>query len=286
MNSLGVLAETIFALDSLDDSGSGVFRRWRQRVRHELERQGSPTRILPPPLRPLSSLLWLIDRGPQRGLDELAEMGCNPQRISAAVQDFSRVAIKPYWERMSAYREIEREARGRMVLTGGTESILANLGARTTWQAPVLEISRADSRDVHLDGRGLLLAPAVFLSDRAVFIESHRVLGRPAVLFPALPDQAMASALWKEPVNSTAGLAALMGHTRAAVLRELANSASTGELAERLGISPAGASQHATVLRKAGLITTQRQRNTVLHVPTRLGMALLTGQNGQSFGLE
>ena len=41
------------------------------------------------------------------------------------------------------------------------------------------------------------------------------------------------------------------------------------------GISLAAASQHASVLRDAGLITTQRQGRAVLHVLTPLGTELL-----------
>jgi DNA-binding transcriptional ArsR family regulator len=42
-----------------------------------------------------------------------------------------------------------------------------------------------------------------------------------------------------------------------------------------LGISQAAASQHATVLRNAGLLISQRDRNTVLHTLTALGQAML-----------
>jgi DNA-binding transcriptional ArsR family regulator len=42
-----------------------------------------------------------------------------------------------------------------------------------------------------------------------------------------------------------------------------------------LGISPAAASQHASVLRNAGLLVTRRDRNTVLHTLTPLGSAML-----------
>ncbi len=49
----------------------------------------------------------------------------------------------------------------------------------------------------------------------------------------------------------------------------------TGEMARRLHISAAAASQHTTVLRNAGLLVSQRERNTVLHTLTPLGRAVL-----------
>ncbi|MFC9257864.1 ArsR/SmtB family transcription factor [Amycolatopsis thailandensis] len=50
---------------------------------------------------------------------------------------------------------------------------------------------------------------------------------------------------------------------------------SSGELADRLGISAAAVSRHTTVLRDAGLITSRRHRAVVLHNLTPVGSALL-----------
>jgi DNA-binding transcriptional ArsR family regulator len=59
------------------------------------------------------------------------------------------------------------------------------------------------------------------------------------------------------------------------VLRAVADGCTTTELAYRVGISPSAASQHASVLREAGLIITCRQGSAVLHVLTPLGAELL-----------
>jgi DNA-binding transcriptional ArsR family regulator len=60
------------------------------------------------------------------------------------------------------------------------------------------------------------------------------------------------------------------------VLDVVGDGALTSEVARRLGISPAAASQHTTVLRNAGLLLSQRDRNMVRHTLTPLGRALLT----------
>jgi Helix-turn-helix domain len=60
-----------------------------------------------------------------------------------------------------------------------------------------------------------------------------------------------------------------------AQLSAIAQGCTTTELADRVGISLAAASQHASVLRDAGLITTRRQGSAVLHVLTPLGAELL-----------
>lgn len=72
-----------------------------------------------------------------------------------------------------------------------------------------------------------------------------------------------------------AGLTALLGRTRAKALRANAVGCTTTELARALGVAPATASEHATVLRNARLISTRRHRNAVLHTLTPLGAALL-----------
>ncbi|MBL1075700.1 winged helix-turn-helix transcriptional regulator [Nocardia sp. 2] len=70
-------------------------------------------------------------------------------------------------------------------------------------------------------------------------------------------------------------LSALLGATRAAVLEAIADGGSTTEVALRLGVSPSSASEHAAVLRRAGLVISVRARNQVRHHLTPLGIALL-----------
>jgi len=70
-------------------------------------------------------------------------------------------------------------------------------------------------------------------------------------LFGTLDNQAADS-----PLPDT--LAAMLGPTRAAVLRALRKPHGTAELAKAVRISPASASEHAKVLRDASLIETSR----------------------------
>ncbi|GAA3679647.1 hypothetical protein GCM10022224_049850 [Nonomuraea antimicrobica] len=98
------------------------------------------------------------------------------------------------------------------------------------------------------------------------------------LVLPTSPDPGTALSLWTSPrPPAHHRLAALLGPTRAAVLEAVAEGRGTGQIARHLGISPAGASQHATVLREAGLIATTRHRNAVRHTLTPLGALLLNG---------
>jgi DNA-binding transcriptional ArsR family regulator len=73
------------------------------------------------------------------------------------------------------------------------------------------------------------------------------------------------------------GLTPLLGQTRAAVLHAIGTSCTTTELARRVGVSPPSASEHATVLREAGLLSSRREGNRIVHRLTRLGLTLLNG---------
>ncbi|MFF0869724.1 ArsR/SmtB family transcription factor [Nonomuraea sp. NPDC003560] len=72
----------------------------------------------------------------------------------------------------------------------------------------------------------------------------------------------------------------LLGATRARVLRCIAatDGRTTSELARRTGASLSSASTHAQVLQRAGLITSTRHANMVIHQLTRLGGDLIHRQ--------
>ncbi|MCQ0022641.1 winged helix-turn-helix domain-containing protein [Streptomyces somaliensis DSM 40738] len=192
-------------------------------------------------------------------------------RLLGALRGYHRAAVEPYWTSIQALVEADRAARGRALLDGGTEELLASLPPVLRWRAPVLEADYPVDRDVRLGGRGLLLQPSYFCRGTAV---TYRDPGLPPVLvYPAAHAE----------VHGTAGdpggapLGRLVGHTRSAVLRAIGQGGTTSELARRAGVSLASASQHAGVLRDAGLVLTLRQGSSVLHTLTPLGAALLHG---------
>lgn len=71
-------------------------------------------------------------------------------------------------------------------------------------------------------------------------------------------------------------LAALLGRTRARVLMTVAiTRCNTSELAELTDIALATASQHASVLRASGLITSTRAGKSQIHEITPLGLGVI-----------
>ncbi|GGO89143.1 winged helix-turn-helix domain-containing protein [Wenjunlia tyrosinilytica] len=185
-------------------------------------------------------------------------------------------ALAPYWPELSDAVRADRAVRGRELLDGGVERLLAGLfPGRVRWLAPVLELDMCSGLDgdLHLCGRGLVLAPSALVY-AGFLIEADAdppVLAFPARHGPRLPLGVRASE------GAPPSLGTLLGRTRAAVLHAVADrpGCTTTELAASAGIALASASEHASVLRDAGLITTQRHRNTALHTPTHRGMALL-----------
>jgi len=189
---------------------------------------------------------------------------------------------------MRAHLDAERATRARVLADGGIDGLFATLHPALRWRPPVLELPlwpRPESGFVEcmLAGRGLDVVPSVFCRDvPEAYVPGD---GGPGVLIYPVPDNATVLREPTAPGPGAAapegevpdGLAGLVGPTRAAVLAALAGGSTTGEVARRLRISPAGASQHATVLRRAGLILSTRRGNNVLHTLTPLGTALLDG---------
>lgn len=200
-------------------------------------------------------------------------------QLLGELRGYHRVAVEPYWTHIQAQIEAERAARGRALLDGGADELLASLPPMLRWRAPVLECDYPVDRDVRLRGRGLLLQPSFFCRRTAVTLHDPEL--PPVLVYPAAVQLVSAPAGGEaaRPVEEQRQrtLGKLVGHTRSVVLRAIGDGATTSELARRAGVSLASASQHACVMREAGLVTTLRRGNAVLHTVTPLGAALLKG---------
>lgn len=221
----------------------------------------------------------------RRDLGILAEQSPLPARIQELAQgrstamvqltrtlrDYFDVALAPHWSHVETAVEADRARRMHALVEGGTEGLLESLRPAMRWRAGELEVDYPFTQEMHLDGRGLVLVPSYFCWRYPVTLLDPRL--PPVLVYPA--DRSLSPL----PQGSDRrALGALLGQTRAAVLDAIGDGCSTTDLARRVGVSPAAASQHATVLRNAGLVTRQRDRNTVLHTLTPLGRAVLNGR--------
>ncbi|MCT2590135.1 MarR family transcriptional regulator [Streptomyces sp. N2-109] len=194
------------------------------------------------------------------------------------------VLLAPHWAHVTSEAAADRGIRTRQALTGGVERLLASLHPRRIrWNPPVLEFAMVSGfdGDLYLEGRGLLLVPSVFgAGSPAIDVDAEP---QPVMRYPVGHDQPAgslpfcASPALPAPPGTRSPLALLLGRTRAAVLHTIAEhpGCSTKELATFTSLASPSASEHATTLRGAGLISTIRHHNTALHSPTALGLALL-----------
>jgi len=189
--------------------------------------------------------------------------------LGGAVREFHRLVLGPSAIDLGRTYAADLAIRSRTVLAAGSEELLATLHPTVAWQDGCLSFSMPFEYDVKLAGRGLRLCPSPFVSECLIFDEPGVV---PLLVYPAVALPMVDPA----ERDSADALADLLGRTRAAVLRSLAAPAGTGQLARRLNISDASASDHARVLRTAGLLTTDRSRGAAHHSLTPVAVQLLS----------
>lgn len=271
--TLGPFAETLLALQTLGSHDLGPYGEWRRRVLARLPSVAAAARALPPGT---AAALYAY-AGPAAGIEEAfvaLRLSHASGRLAALLAVSYESGIAPNWPAMRAHLDAEYANRARVLAEGGIDRLFATLHPGLWWRPPVLELrGSAASGEHELAGRGLDVVPAVFCTRVP---EIYLPAAGPAVLiYPAGAGPTTVSRPGSAGAAVPDGLADLLGQTRAAVLAALAGGSTTGELARKLSISPAGASQHATVLRRAGLILSTRRGNSVLHTLTPLGSALL-----------
>lgn len=215
---------------------------------------------------------------------ELSERdGTARRNVAAAVEAFHSVAFAGRWAHIQSHLEMAAERMARTIATEGVEQLFAGLAPYVTWRAPMLQVHRMlHCHNEDLGGRGLVIVPSFFAWPEPLTLSSLVDKDAPMMLVvPVMRDVSDFAAAWG-PRATNEALTALLGRTRAAALQVIAEGCSTTELARRLGVSPATASEHASILREAGLVDSWRHRNAMRHEVTTLGSALLDGDLSSS----
>ncbi|MET8340777.1 winged helix-turn-helix domain-containing protein [Streptosporangium canum] len=236
-------------LSGLDNGIAALADTSSSRVRREVDQLR--------PHVPVPATLDDLARGNQRSIRDLADLSATYCQTVFASQ---RLTMEHSLGR-------ERARLTRLLTDHGVETMLASLGPSMRWRPPVLEADYVSGHyELHLGGRGLTLIPSYFARSMPVKLADTSL--PPVLVFP-VPHAPAAH----EPDDA---LPDLLGPTRARVLRCVAatNDCTTSELARRTGISLSSASAHAQVLRRAGLITSTRHANMVIHQVTHLGTDL------------
>jgi DNA-binding transcriptional ArsR family regulator len=206
------------------------------------------------------ALLPYLER-PDEALEKLADL----------LAEYWRRTLAPSWPQMRALLEGEVISRARRLARGGPHALLSDLAPNITWEEPVLTVDKKYVGDVDAGGRGLLLVPVVFgLSAAFVSVEGP---WRPTVSYAPRG----VGLVWSQNGGGEddVPLELLLGRGRATVLTELAEPASTSELALRLGVSPSTVSEHLAVLVRAGVAARRRAGRLVLYTLTPRGEQLV-----------
>jgi DNA-binding transcriptional ArsR family regulator len=178
-------------------------------------------------------------------------------------------AIEPDWPRIRALLEREVAERARQQAAGGPVSLLGDLHPAITWRAGSLRVRGRNRGRVALGGRGLIVIPNVFAWPLACSMLAEHY--PPAITYPPRG----VGSLWAPEDGDAEALEALLGRTRASVLRALSAPCSTSELARRMDLTPGAISLHLTVMRRSGLLVRQRDGRSVLYRLSAIGEALL-----------
>ncbi|MGC9537620.1 ArsR/SmtB family transcription factor [Streptomyces sp. UG1] len=265
--------EALLSMHTLQtDTASVVFGGWRHAVRCELTAPvGSLLRLAPPVgysadfLTPAAGtggldagIGALLSTPRQRLRRDLLELAHSGRRLPSwarslaegdkgAVTHLARLfrsyfatAPAPWWGRIRTRFEAERAAHSRALAQGDLGGLLNTLHPGLVWRKPVLEVAGLGiDRDVHLDGRGLLVLPSYFCRRKPTLLRD-----------PSLPCVVVYPMTHETPLSVTPGtssLNALLGSTRAGILESVADHG----------------------------VTTSCARPAVLHTVTPLGLALL-----------
>ena len=194
--------------------------------------------------------------------------------VVRALRDLHHAVVAPRWDGALAVFHADLARRIPVLAAGGHEELFGTLHPRLRWRENGLDRAGFNG-EYDLQGLGLVLLPSPFWTGDPLFSISDDGVRPNVLIYAAQPNGYLsAEGPLEEPVSADR-LAALLGPTRAAVLRALAAPRGTAELADVVGISPASASEHAKVLRESFLIETRRDGRAVRHSLTALGRTLL-----------
>ncbi len=307
--TIGVAAETYYSLELLRGGRDHPhFRSWWSAVAGRMGADTRPLTSLLPVRGPGLDLLALMGEAPsvEHAVDNLLHVptarlrrefegldfhpGHLPwarrvsegdsearKELAEAVRACHRLTVAPYWDSARSELAALSTRYANLILEGGMDLLLRSLCAPLVrWRPPVLEAPYPRRTEVRLQGRGLIITPRIFSTRAVNFLWDPLDAAQPPRLtVPALRGPLTGGGLAEPAGSAGRNLESLLGRTRAAALRVTAEGCTTTELARRLNVSAAAASQHATVLRNTGLITTSRRGGSVLHLITPLGLALL-----------
>jgi DNA-binding transcriptional ArsR family regulator len=198
-------------------------------------------------------------------------------RLAAEVQAYWQAAIEPIWPRLAGLLDAEIGYRADQLTSGGIVRVLGNLHPELEYAEDALRILWPTWQSQNrLDGAGVLLVPCVFAWPSLLVDAGPQA---PTLIYAPRGVGRVWDGSARPPAPSVADL---LGRSRAALLVKLDLPLSTTQVARDLGLSAASVSEHLSVLRRSGLVTSRRSGRQVLYQRTALGTDLLGAGSGVS----
>ncbi|MBO0981630.1 helix-turn-helix transcriptional regulator [Microbacterium sp. SD291] len=205
----------------------------------------------------------------------LRDMQAHPARARRMIADaWSEVwdaTLAPVWPQLERLLRADIAVRSRTIATSGIASMAAELHPKVSWGAGAVHVAmRRHSEEVDCRGSGLVLVPSVMSSWGCMVLTEPPA--QPTLFYPA---RGVTAGWVRDATELAEALGALLGPARAGILLEAGTARTTSQVARDAGIATSTASHHLTVLREAGLIGSERDGASMLHLRTPLGEAMV-----------
>lgn len=208
----------------------------------------------------------------QRALREMQERPARARTMIAdAWQDLWDTAIAPVWPQLERLLRADIAVRSRSIAASGISGMADDLHPNVSWGAGAVRVRlRRHSEHVDCRGSGLVLVPSVMSSWGCMVLTEPPA--QPTLFYPA---RGVTAGWARSGAEITHALGALLGPARADILLAASDARTTSQVARDAGIAVSTASHHLTILRDAGLVTSERDGARMLHLRTPLGEAMV-----------
>ncbi|WP_084743049.1 ArsR/SmtB family transcription factor [Amycolatopsis australiensis] len=199
--------------------------------------------------------------------------GSGRTRLVQALRGYAEHTLAPVRSHLRAALDAEIAYRAERALRDGLHGLFTDLHAEIRVDRGRLVIAKEHHACAGVAGTSITLVPSVFAWPRLIVVDRS-----PATVQLHYPVREIGRT-WLDAGSAGRNedpLAALIGSTRARILRELAVPRSTSQIARLLGTSPGGISTHLSTLRRNGLVTATRDGRSVIYRRTTLGASIAT----------
>ena len=208
----------------------------------------------------------------QRALQDMQAHPIRARRMIAdAWSDVWDAALAPVWPQLERILRADIATRSRTIAASGISAMAGELHERVSWGDGGVRVRlRKHSEQVDCRGSGLVLVPSVMSSWGCMVLTEPPA--QPTLFYPA---RGVTAGWARDSAETDAALGALLGPARADILLAAGSARTTSQVARDAGIAVSTASHHLGILRDAGLITSERNGNRMLHLRTPLGEAMV-----------